>query len=67
MGKKLKEQKLQDHSGAIKFKTTKISQPLKSKNESKNQHFHAKNTLKKMSVIDNFCVNTLLKKINYIS
>lgn len=74
--KKLKEQKLQDHPGAIQLEKTKISQstrPPKSKNKSKNPHFASsigtlllfflcKHTLKKMSVLDIFCVNTLLKK-----
>jgi len=64
-----------------KIKTTKTSRPPRSNKTQKNKNyttfkeqkrvkeptFSCKHTLKKMSVLDNFCVNTLLKKINYIS
>jgi hypothetical protein len=52
--KKLKEQKLQDHPRAIQLEKTKISQPSKSKNKSKNPHFHANTPSKKCQFLTIF-------------
>jgi hypothetical protein len=67
--------------GKKKTQRTKTSRPPRSNKTRKNKNFttfkeqkrvkeptfSCKHTLKKMSVLDNFCVNTLLKKLNYIS